>query len=542
MSRFARRSYVTVLALLLAAGAAGAGEADVTPRIGRVALFKNGFAYVTSRATLPEGAATVVLGQLPVPSYGTFWIAYPKGVQVKGLFARLAEVRREVPLVETVDLLEANVGRTVSLGRAGDQELCGTLVRMLAQEPEAPQSEYVMGARGDARRHEQDQNKLAVIETTDGTVVLHAGHLTQVSFPGGEPKLTGTRVSHEPVVRVELERPAGGETLSLSYLARGLSWAPSYQIDLSDAHTARLSATAEILNEVVDLEDVAVELVTGFPKLDFANVPSPIALDQSLAEFLRALQSIGLQVPREGRSVTVQAMAETITVASSYGLPTEGWAAEDLFLYPVASLGLHRGEVALVPLFTASVPYEHVYTWRVPDLLDRDDRYRQPGEEDTSRQVWHACRLVNSSGVPLTTAPAQFVKDGRIVGQSLSRYCNEGATVDIPINRALGIVTDHTELETSRETRAFRSTSGATYDRVGVKGELSLESSLSRAVKVEVTKQIRGEVVETSDTPQTTRTARGLRGVNPTYEIEWAFPLGPGEVKHLHYHYTVLVR
>jgi hypothetical protein len=525
--------------------ALGANEVAVTPRIERVALFKNGRAFLTSRVALPEGATTAVLGRLPVPSYGTFWIASPDGFRVKEVVTSLEDVSREVPLVQPAELLQANLGRTVRLADFGaEHDVSGKLLDVLEEDPEAPGSPYVMGgAPPSPSLPERNPGTLALIETSDGVLAIRVNRLTRVSFPEGMPRTTGTRTSKEAVVRVELEKPARGEVLTLTYLAGGMSWAPSYRIDLSDADTAQLSASAEVINEVVDLEGVELELVTGYPKIDFAGVSSPIARSQTLAEFLRALQARVRGGSGSGQQVMMQALAEEARAGGpSYGPPIEGWAAEDLFLYPVGSRSLRRGEVALLPLFTAGVPYEHVYTWDVPDFLDANGRFRPRDDERTSKEVWHVCRLTNRTGMPLTTAPAEFVRDGRIVGQGLARYCNEGATRDIRINRALGIVADHSEVEASRAVRAFTATNGLTYDKVGVEGELGARSSLGQPAKVEVTKRITGELVEASDEPQVTRTARGLRGVNPTHELKWTFVLAPGEEKRLRYEYTVLVR
>lgn len=35
-----------------------------------------------SRAILPENTKTVRIGQIPNPSFGTFWVVYPKEVKV----------------------------------------------------------------------------------------------------------------------------------------------------------------------------------------------------------------------------------------------------------------------------------------------------------------------------------------------------------------------------------------------------------------------------------------------------------------------------
>ena len=48
----------------------------------RVALFKNGLGYFSAQVVLPEDSTTVSIGQLPVPSLGTFWVHYPQDVEV----------------------------------------------------------------------------------------------------------------------------------------------------------------------------------------------------------------------------------------------------------------------------------------------------------------------------------------------------------------------------------------------------------------------------------------------------------------------------
>ena len=64
---------------------------------------------------------------------------------------------------------------------------------------------------------------------------------------------------------------------------------PSYRIDLSDDKTARFSAQAQIINEMADITDAHVDLVTGFPNIQFPDLPNPAAMSQNLADFLRSL-------------------------------------------------------------------------------------------------------------------------------------------------------------------------------------------------------------------------------------------------------------
>lgn len=92
---------------------------EAVPRIERIALFKNGLGYATAGTRLPERAKSVRIGQLPVPSYGTFWVSYPKAVKVRSLVTAM-ETIEELTTAPSVDqLLRLNPGRKVSIHTTG---------------------------------------------------------------------------------------------------------------------------------------------------------------------------------------------------------------------------------------------------------------------------------------------------------------------------------------------------------------------------------------------------------------------------------------
>ncbi len=51
------------------------------------------------------------------------------------------------------------------------------------------------------------------------------------------------------------------------------------------------SAHAIVMNEMIALNNVKLQLVTGFPNIRFSGIPSPIAKSQSLADFLTSPKS-----------------------------------------------------------------------------------------------------------------------------------------------------------------------------------------------------------------------------------------------------------
>ena len=117
-------------------------------------------------------------------------------------------------------------------------------------------------------------------------------------------------------------------------------------------------------------------------------------------------------------------------VMPEYGVPKEGQAAEDLFLYPVNNVQLKKGEAGYYPLFTESVPFKHIYLWKIADYVDEEERYYYDRRRDEKREreedVWHCLRMENNTKVPWTTAPAAVVNQESRAPPS-SRKCSLGA-------------------------------------------------------------------------------------------------------------------
>ena len=539
-------SAVAAAMVLASCGAALAGDAALTPRVERVALFKNGLGYFTSVATLPANAQTVTLAHMPIPVLGTFWVTPSSNVRLRGLFTSLVDFAEQVPAGDLAGLLSANVGRKVRVnGGTTDGPLIEGVVVSAGGErsPQEPDSPYLMGMRRGEGAGVRSAAAFVAIKTERGLVVLNAAAVSRVEFEGGGIATTVRDVQQRPTMRVELEKPAPGERLSLSYLAHGITWSPSYLIDLTDPKTARLTASAVVVNEVADLENVRLDLVTGYPNMLFADVRSPIAMSQSLADFLSALGQ-GTGEWRNGRGSVVSQLGlansasfETISVAApSSGL---GQTAEDLFLYPIEQVNLRRGETVHLPLFSADMPYEHLYTWSIADFLDERDRYRQ-GDQPRTEEVWHSCRLTNAAKMPLTTAPAQFVTNGQFTGQDVCRFTAPGAETTIHINRAMHLVADQAEVEVERKREASRF-HGSSYDLVKIRGELRLRSRLDKTATVEVTKQLSGDVSETVPTAKDVATTKGLRQVNTRHTLVWKIDVQPGEERKLTYTYDVYI-
>ncbi|HTY59727.1 MAG TPA: hypothetical protein VMF59_12970 [Bacteroidota bacterium] len=541
-----------LLLLLTSSGSAGEGNAKL--EIKTLTLFKNGLGFVVSGAELPGNVSSVRIGQLPIPSFGTFWVGYPKEVKVRSLVTSMEDVERGVPALGMGQLVQANTGRRV-LVHTADRDFDGVVLPQ-ASPSGAPLSPdpYFMSPRaadpyGPAVR---PFGEILLLKTEKGTVALNAGSILRAEFPDREPVATVPYRTTSPSIRIELEKPAGGENVTVSCLVHGVTWIPSYLVDLTDPKTAKFSAHAEVVNEMADLEGVSLRLVTGFPNIKFGELLSPVAMSQTLADFLRSL-SEGGTAGVGARSMLMNQVAltsnsrdagEASALVPGYAAASQGMVAEDLYIYPVKDFSLKKGETAWIPLFTAEMPYKHIYTWKIGDFLDENDHYRplqDQGERKGAEEVWHSCRLVNNLSMPLTTASTEFTANGEFTGQDVCSYTAPKTETTIRINKALNVLADQAESEVERK-RDASVIHGYHYDLVKIKGELKLRSRIDRPVSVEITKELSGDLLETLPRAGDVKTAKGLRQVNTKHVLTWVVQLEPGEEQNLSYQYQVLFR
>lgn len=395
---------------------------------------------------------------------------------------------------------------------------------------------------------------LMMVKTGVGMLCLNPDTVTNVTFMDTEIQQSFMRPKKAVRLDVTLAKPVAGQTIGVTYLAKGLTWSPSYMVDISDEDKARISAKALILNDTCQLNDVAVQLVTGFPHLQFSDTVSPIAMKENVAQFMQSLTA-GPERGSRRRAFDNNIMVQNVAYAGGgmmggpsmpeYGSAQGGISAEDLFLYPAGRIDLARDTVAYVPLFTESIPYKHLYQWNIPDYVNSEGRYdfnrsnRQ--SSDGEQEVWHSLRLTNTTKIPWTTAPAETVKNGMILGQDTLKYTPAAAEGTLRITRAIGIKADQVEFETDRKRDAMQ-LYGRHYDLVTVRGELSALNTQSKAVTLEITKTLSGEIASIDPDAKQEKLATGLRQMNGLTKLTWTLDLAPAAEQKIAYTYKVYVR
>jgi hypothetical protein len=394
---------------------------------------------------------------------------------------------------------------------------------------------------------------MVLIQTSSGTTALNRNAVQEVLSIGGPLKTTFDRKTRAAALRLKTSGPGGKGRIVVQYLAKGITWAPSCAIDITDAQKARITTKAEIIDETEDLENVPVSFVTGYPNLKFSDVIDPLAPGVDLRTFLTSLSnpSAAGAMGAATRQVALQGATGNFAYADAFEAsfpeystePQGGQTREELFFYEPRTVTLGKGERGYYPLFTEEVPYQHLYEWKIGDAIDVQERYGnpQPDEEEKTEDVWHSIRLTNSGTTPWTTAPAMTMQEGQILGQDLIHYTSPGGKTTVRITKAVDIKAEQAESEVERKRNAA-TFYGNSYDLVDVRGTLKARNFKDKRITLTVTKELSGEVVTTLPQARVEQTARGLKKVNPKSVLTWELPVDPRRSIEVTYSYKVYVR
>lgn len=348
-----------------------------------------------------------------------------------------------------------------------------------------------------------------------------------------------------------LHVPAGtdAKTVRIRYLAMGISWAPSYLVDLLDNKQRRIHQKAVVRNELEPIADAELRLISGFPHIQFRHVTSPFSPDTTLSKFFEQLN----QQANASSSFASNAMSQQggQAVAFSGGsLPIDlsaapGGEGVDLHYESIGRHTLGKNETLTVPVAAESTDYERIVEWIVPDTRNAmgrqiNDYERSQNAAKYESDAWDALQFRNPLPLPMTTGVATIMRDGRFNGQTASYWVSRGEQTRLRVTKALSIRTLSSENE-KQDNRKTVFIGGNDFQQVGVEGQLVLSNHRSEAVDMLVRRQFSGELVSAEGKPAGTLREEGVYSVNRRHELTWTLTLKPAEQVTLKYEYTVLV-
>lgn len=504
---------------------ARAQETPIKGKIVAVDLFKNGLAVVRCDVTLPK-PGSYVLDEVPQPVHGTYWIESTGPVET---IMRMRDV--EVPASETVpgNLQEDLAGKKVTLHLKGAnrQPVMGTMMKLKPAKPEEGASRFLV---------------LETINAPKGRVYVEASEIASVEAED----TVGRVMRRQPRLFLTLGDDAKAETkVTLRYLTHGLSWAPSYRIDITDPKSLALEQHAVIRNELTAIDGAEVRLISGYPSVQFAHVRSLLAPRTSLASFFAELGSgeVRFSDAAMNSAITQQAISNVrgpVPVALGATPAGEG---VDLHYQPIGKRTLADGDTLAVTVAKGKADYERIVEWLVADARDEYGRYEGRGRAD-SDDAWDALRFKNPLPFPMTTGPATVTANGQFNGQRLSYWVNSGEETILRVEKALSVRTRASENEQLNKDGSGRDliwVGGRQYRKTTVEGEVAVSNHRKETISMVIRRRFSGELIQAEGAPKTSLLAEGVHSINRRNELVWSLPLKGGEEIKLKYSYTVLV-
>ncbi|UCE36274.1 MAG: hypothetical protein JSW00_12135 [Thermoplasmata archaeon] len=510
-----------------------------------IAVFKNGLGFFIREGQVELQDKWAVTESVPQATLGSLWIgSLDEDTQIEEVIAFFEEIKSDTEAITLQELLKANIGKRVTV-TANNKLIEGTIKSIpedrvpypeSMQQPIPPQPAVIV-----------------IISTKKGEVAINRNAVSKIEFP---PNFSTKILTQEKAKRFKFKLATRKKkaTLSLSYLQKGISWIPGYLVNIENPKKARITMKAILINDIEDLENADAFFVVGYPNFMYADVLSPMALDQALSQFITGLEegtrrrdeySLLSNIMRQAR--TSISVVEALKRSSDYGYTATaikgvpGASEEDLFLYHKKGISLRKGERAYYHIFSQEVDYKHIYEWNVPDTINVDTSGYQFSEESQAdtEQVWHSIKLGNSTDYPWTTAPALTVSGWKPLAQDVINYTPKGTETNLKLTVATDIKTNRNEYEIERErdVKLYRSS----YDLVTIKGELYIHNAKSQDVTLEIKKKVTGDVREASHDGKIDKVAEGLRGVNLNSFISWEIPVKAGEEVEVTYTYKVYI-
>ena len=283
----------SVFLLHSAYGITKAETIQADAKLKQVALFKNGLGFFVLEVIIPSGKEKFSIIPPGRACHGTFWVSHPSTVKLEAVTAKEIESQEFMDAVTISDMLRANIGSSARLLCRGREKAVEGKITYFAREEEDIGSQPYAGMWGGyGGRYDMSSSMrkgLMMVETDSGEVCIDPANVEKVEFIGGKAKKDVRSETKSMQLKVKMREAVSRKKLTLSYLAPGITWAPSYIVDIADGDKAHISAKAVIINEVCDLDDVTIQLVTGVPHLRFAEVVSPVARRQSISLFMHSL-------------------------------------------------------------------------------------------------------------------------------------------------------------------------------------------------------------------------------------------------------------
>ncbi len=487
-------------------------------------IFKNGNYYIVKEGNImvKNEYATIEIPKNPLLS--TFWFSTSKDINIIQITYITDTLKKEKPVMSIFELIEANKGKklkfTYKQSEKELREISGTL-----------------------QDYQKNYGLLKVKTNDNKTMFLYANNIIDLTFEDNPIEML-LRDSLYRLARIRVDKNIQSVPLKVIYMQTGMQWLPSYNIKLVNEKELQLEMKAVVENYAEEVDNAELTLTVGAPQFYFNNTTDPASYDY--------LSNIYTVPPVPPSALAVQSYysnmlyeesadaADEVAYNDFSAFETEGEKSNDLFMYKMGKVKLPEKSKTVFQIFSVKLPYKDVYEVNMGDIasyayygyinIDSEKRY----------DVYHSYLITNNTSYPFTTAPV-FVLNEQLqpLAQDQIKYTPVGSNCSVQLSKAGDVVVKYKEEETKKED-AVKRIGKVSYNKVTIKGTISVENLQDKKIELNINKDIIANVLAVSDGGKYSKTGK-YTNLNPHTKINWTLPLGSKDKKEVNYTYEVLV-
>ncbi len=227
--------------------------------------------------------------------------------------------------------------------------------------------------------------RMLLVETDKGKVLFDANSVAYVEAN----EFNATSIVSKPVLIANAPAAKAGEKVYFQYLARGLSWAPSYRVDLTADRKLNIKMSTVVRNELTRLKETEIILMSGFPNMPFSGVTSPLVAAQDWNTFFNQLNQAdtgGDRSAYQSNMMQNRMMTQQVAFNDANNEPiAQPNATGDSIDLVARSIGSHSLDVLdsmHVDLGQKAGTYEPIVDWEVADNRNEYGQAQQINKSD----------------------------------------------------------------------------------------------------------------------------------------------------------------
>ena len=537
----------------------------------KLQLFKNGFGFVTREIAARNWSEPMVLNPAITPRHGTLWFAPAETTIRRTTRERVvtgqSAADNDAPgyRPDWSSMTDVYEWKQVTLKLKDGSELSGVVVgNQKPKTDEQPQPAEIMDSLSAAYRSSSSFRisssaapkslfgaSFLTIKTEGGDYItvrqddvakIRAASMSDGKLPSPQKTVT------EEVQFVEAPKDHLGPVM-MRYLSDGVTWSPFYRVDLRDDGKLAISASASILNDLEDFENVEVELISGFPNMAFASSLSALSKGMTFQNFLNNLANPNSpSYLRSGVASNIMSQSVFSNSAPAYddiqpaGPQPSLWSTsgmDDMQYKSAGRLSMKKGDVLQLPIASKTADFEYVTTWTAP----MEKRFSF-GEGSGDATLWNCVRFRNPFDFALTTAPYEIERNGQVLGQSTGTWFGAGDPATVKITKSMAVSASITQVESGNQSRYYteqKGTSEYKYHYPDVTANIVLKNRSPKEVKMVLESAFFGELIEADGKPSKLPQPTDSRTRNSKTKLVWEVAVPASGRIELSYTYKVIL-